>query len=1094
MTVASGFGIGAAVAQDSDDEIVITGSRIARDPNATAPVPIQSVDAEDIKLSGEFSLTDVVNDIPALIGSTTTESSVDSAFAAGANILNLRGLGSARTLTLVDGRRHVGGVSGSSAVDIGSIPAGLVERVEVLTGGASAVYGSDAVTGVVNFILKDDFEGLDLNFFTGRSGQNDGEQYSASALYGKNFADGRGNITLAFDIRKDEGLRNGDRDFTRNVDGPATDWVNPALRFQIGDITAANTPNFAQFYNFNNTGLFNYGLTIPSAADFIADYEAEFGTTPTLTAAEQALIDRAQNAPPRAILPGFVFSITSGNGLVIPGNPYTFAGFDPNTPIDLDGNGTPDCLDSFVGYNSVFGAASFGVVGGCWQSQGDGTYLPYNNGLVAGNFNGFGGDSVFQTNNEFLIVPEDKVSFNLTTDYDLNDNHTVFFEGKYSHQKVQSHIGQPFFDLLFGAPDNPFIPDVFQDVADANGGIAITVDPMFLRDDADEDERTTYRFVGGIEGTAFKPDWRYEISAVYGKFERENTSTDALSTLITDRFFAAIDAVIDPATGQAACRVDVDPSAVPPTTPFDIPVSDQGVFSFTPGAGQCVPLNIWAGRSGVTQEALDFVLADNDNSTTELEQTVISGFLTGDTEDFFTLPAGAVDFAVGAEYRDESASATFSDLRLGVLPTESPFAGQNIRDVSTNSSLLFRPNLGSANSGGSYDVIEGFVEVSVPLLADVQLAEELTVDGAVRVADYSNVGMVESYRVGFNYVPVEQLRIRGTLSQTVRAPNISELFDPEIGTTYRPDDPCDASRISSYGDLAANVQANCIADLQAIGVDPFDAGGAYVFQDPLSAAFGGITSGNSTLTEETSDSYTIGFVAQPSFIEGLTFSADYWNFEIEDAIRTPSSQQVVDTCYTNSDLTSEFCSFFTRNGDSSSLQFGGFNFLRVAPINYAAFEVAGIDFAGDYKFSWGENDFNVRVQATKTDKIDTFTDPVDGSIVDPELGEIQRPEWAGNVFLDWSRGDLKVGWQTQYIGEQGLRGVEVETGQDIFGDAGFVDETYLHDLSVSYTLDETTTFYGGVRNVTDEEPYITEAAYPASPRGRYFFVGVDLSF
>ena len=186
-------------ASDEIEEVVVTGSRIARDSNLTGAQPIQGVSSEDIAESGEFALMDVVNDIPALIGSLSQEMSIDSGFADGANLLNLRNLGINRTLTLVDGRRHVGGVQGSAAVDIGSIPKQLVERVEVLTGGASAVYGADAVTGVVNFILKDDFEGFEIDVNAAVSGEGDGRQSSIGAIWGKNFSDGRVNIVIAVD-------------------------------------------------------------------------------------------------------------------------------------------------------------------------------------------------------------------------------------------------------------------------------------------------------------------------------------------------------------------------------------------------------------------------------------------------------------------------------------------------------------------------------------------------------------------------------------------------------------------------------------------------------------------------------------------------------------------------------------------------------------------------------------------------------------------------------------------------------------------------------------------------------------------------------
>ena len=139
------------------EEILVTGSRIPVNINAITAVPVQSVSEEDIRNSGEINIADIVADIPALVSSLTAENSTT-----GANALNLRGLGGARTLTLVNGRRHVSGFRGSQAVDVGTIPRALVESVEVTTGGASAVYGADAVTGVVNFILKDDFEGFQV--------------------------------------------------------------------------------------------------------------------------------------------------------------------------------------------------------------------------------------------------------------------------------------------------------------------------------------------------------------------------------------------------------------------------------------------------------------------------------------------------------------------------------------------------------------------------------------------------------------------------------------------------------------------------------------------------------------------------------------------------------------------------------------------------------------------------------------------------------------------------------------------------------------------------------------------------------------------
>ncbi|MEO0366434.1 MAG: TonB-dependent receptor [Pseudomonadota bacterium] len=1102
MTLPSG-----ALAQDNEaddlEEIVVTGSRIQRDPNSIASQPVQSLSAEDIQLSGEFSISDVVNDVPALFSSTTSENSLDAGFAAGTNTLNLRGLGANRTLVLVDGRRHVAGVAGQQAVDIGSIPPQLIERVEVLTGGASAVYGADAVTGVVNFILKDDYEGFQIDAMTGVSSEGDSNQSTISAVWGQNFMDDRANFTVAVDYRRDDGLLAGERDDGVLL-GSARDWVNPALRFQQGEITDA-TPNFQQFYNFDNTGLTDFGLPIPLPTDeefaagaspqdaFIAQYTAQFGAAPTLTEAELALINRAATAPQRAVLPGRTFPFTSGYGYIIPGNPFTFSGFDPATDIDLDGNGRPDCLDSFTGYNSSFGDAAFGVVGGCWNVGADGSYRPVRDGLVSGNFQGFGGDSLntIQQENGYIIPPEEKITLNLLGRYDLTDRMSVFGEFKWVTQENEDTIRpNSFWDLLFGAPDNPFLPEFIQPVADANGGVAITIDPIGIGSGRRLVERETTRLVLGIEGE-LENGWQYEVSANYGRFVRDLTDEDSI---INDRYLAAIDAVIDPATGQPACRSSVDPSAPATTTPFNIPDYDPGYFSFTPGDGSCVPLNIWAGATGITQEAVDFVTQDS-MTKSELRQEVWSAFLSGNTEEWFSLQGGPVGFATGAEWRREESSLTFDAFQRGVLPAGSPFgAGTNIQDVSGNANVVFRPALANRNEQGDYEALDAFVEVSLPLLAGVTGAEELTLDAAVRASDYTTIGEAVTWKTSLSYAPVDDIRFRSTFSEAVRAPNITELFQPTTGITSRPADPCDAAQISAIAaddpTRAARIQANCVADFAAVGLDPF-VNGVYSFADPLSAAFGGVSRGNPGLEEETAETFSIGFVAQPGFLEGLTVSVDYWSIDIEQAIAQVSDQDIVNACYEGNDLNPLFCDLFTRNADPGSLQFGGFNFIERQVLNFAALETDGIDFSVSYDFNIGDHGFNARLNGTKVNDLNRFSDPVDRNVVDVELGEVQRPELAGNFFLTWMYEGWTVQVQTLYQDEQLLRFVEIDDAQTLYGNSVFQDAYWQHDLSAAYQYNDSLGFFGGIKNVTDEDPFITDVGYPASPRGRFFFFGVN---
>ncbi|MFT4814280.1 MAG: outer membrane receptor protein involved in Fe transport [Glaciecola sp.] len=1077
----------AAQSEDLIEEVIVTGSRIARDSNLTGTNPIQSVSAEDIRASGEFSLTDVVNDIPSLLSSVSSEQSIDDGgnTSDGANVLNLRGLGAERTLVLVNGRRHVGGVQGTGAVDIGSIPQGLVERVEVLTGGASAVYGADAVTGVVNFILKDDFEGLEFGGNFGMSEYRDGQQSSMSVLFGRNFADGRGNFTAALDVRNDEGLKVSDRSDGLRT-GSGGNWVNPDLRFQTGEITTS-TPNFARFFDFAATGAVPVGSRIPTSASFAQDYTAQFGAAPSLTSQETALINRAGSAPQRAVLPFRTFPFTSGYGQIIPGNPFTFNGFDPETPIDLNNNGNPDCLDSFTGAFAVDA-----IIGGCWSVGENGSYAPVQEGLIASGFQGFGGDAFTQNRNNKsdILLPDQRATLNFLSHYDLTDQMTVFGELKYSNQTTSTETRpSSFWDLLLGAPDNPYLPDFIQDVANATGGVAITIDPV-LFDATRSTERDTYRFVGGIKGE-FDNSWTYELSVNYGNYQEEARST---GSVINDRFFAAIDATTD-ASGQPACRSTVDPTTPAQNTPFNIPSNDPGYFSFTPGDGTCVPLNIWAGQPGVTQAAADWVTADTFQKL-EIEQTVFLATISGDSSDFFELPGGPVGFATGVEYREEKATSTFDNLQLGIIPAGAPFAqGTQLSDVSGNANLVFRPALGNNNESGSYDTTDFFLETSLPLLSDVRFAEELTVNLAGRASDYSTIGSANAWEARFIWSPIESLSLRYGISEAVRAPNITELFGPQVGTTFRPNDPCDAAQITAIGvedpSLAASTQANCIATFQAIGLDPFDANGAYAFADPLSASFGGLAGGNPNLTEETADTVTYGFVFQPSFLDGFSLTVDYYDIEIENAIESVTGQDIVDGCYQAASLNPAFCGSLTRSTDSGSPQFGGFNFLQSSDINFSRLETAGYDLTASYSFDFRDHNFEVSVTGNKVNKLDFFTNPTDPSVVNPELTEINRPEYSGNVFLGWNWGELSIGWQSQYLGEMLESEIEVETANALYGRAVLQGDTWIHDLNATYLWNDQLTVFGGINNVTQEVPFITTNAFPASPRGRMLFLGAN---
>lgn len=220
---------------DDVEKISVTGSRIQR-ANMVSSSPVTEITAEDIAISGITRVEDLLNDMPSIFAAQTSNIANGST---GTATVNLRNLGSVRTLVLINGRRMPSGSpqAGGIGADINQIPAAMVERVEVLTGGASATYGSDAIGGVVNFIMKDDFEGIDMDFqysfyqhdndnsylqqvnadssYTAPSGNvTDGHTRDFSILMGTNTADGRGNVTMYASYRNIDPILQGSRDYS----------------------------------------------------------------------------------------------------------------------------------------------------------------------------------------------------------------------------------------------------------------------------------------------------------------------------------------------------------------------------------------------------------------------------------------------------------------------------------------------------------------------------------------------------------------------------------------------------------------------------------------------------------------------------------------------------------------------------------------------------------------------------------------------------------------------------------------------------------------------------------------------------------------
>jgi iron complex outermembrane recepter protein len=198
--------INASDAPAGQDEVIVSGTRI-RTPQYDFANPVVSVDDDAIERSGITNITSFLTEFPALVGSSDSNdgSGTNAGIGGvGLNLLDLRNLGTQRTLVLIDGRRHVAAVPGSSSIDTNTIPVELIQRVDIVTGGAGAIYGADAVSGAVNFILRRDFEGITFRGQAGISDEGDGESQFLGLTAGTNFANGRGNVAVSFEYGHDD--------------------------------------------------------------------------------------------------------------------------------------------------------------------------------------------------------------------------------------------------------------------------------------------------------------------------------------------------------------------------------------------------------------------------------------------------------------------------------------------------------------------------------------------------------------------------------------------------------------------------------------------------------------------------------------------------------------------------------------------------------------------------------------------------------------------------------------------------------------------------------------------------------------------------
>ena len=599
------------------DQIVVTGSRIRRTVG-DAPVPLTVIDQDQADISGFNNIADFLSDIPALQGSQVPDDTTGAVLnAAGLNLLSLRNLGAQRTLVLINGQRQVASQNASAAVDVGSIPFIALERTEVLTGGASSLYGADAVSGVVNFILTDEHEGieLDASYAEDRNGFNDGLRLSG--IIGQNFDEDKGNAYVAVEYRRNDELLNRQVDFLEEnrflarIDNDFDD-DGDGIREPDG------LPNFALFDNGT--------LDIINDAGVVSFFDTTVG----------------------AFTPQFTFD-QSGNTI-----PFT-QGVNPRTGDGAAGPGTPINSNTRV--------------------SGDGTTL---NGLSESLTPA--SDTVNLLARVNYEVFED-TSFYLDGRYSRTEATTSFQPSFFSGiatgigiANADRTLNTPFGIDTFTATDNVFLDDEFGDLVAANFGIGLVQRFQAEFNRSQEATRELFRIVGGFKGEFTSPldesqNWLWDVNANFGRTEATNRQ---LNVRLNDNFAAGADAIeinqddldqialVDPLStrfqvGDVVCRVQfLEEAGLSTALAGGIGQVQQQTID------ECVPFSLF-GDGAISPEALDFIAVDL-NDRFQQEQIQFTANVTGDLWDLWG--AGPTLFAGGVEYREERSESNPDELPL----------------------------------------------------------------------------------------------------------------------------------------------------------------------------------------------------------------------------------------------------------------------------------------------------------------------------------------------------------------------------------------------------------------------------------------------
>ncbi len=929
-----------ATAQTELEEVVVTGSRIAR-ADYDAASPVITLDADTFKMSGEAQLETVLNTMPQLVPSITTTSNNPSN--GGQANVDLRGLGTTRTLVLLDGSRLTPSNT-TGVVDLNTIPSALIQNIEILTGGASSTYGSDAIAGVVNVRMRRDFEGVQLNTTYGTTDSSDGTSFLIEGLLGGNFADDKGNAVMAISYDTRDEVLAGDRGF-----GEVS--LGPTLR-PVGSGTVPD-------------GRIDWGSNAPSQAAL----NTVFGPY----------------APAGAVPPAAAIGFNTDGTL------FSFGrGTAAQPVVNYRGN------KNDPGFNPLSYSYNFGPV--------NYLQLPLTRRQIAGFAN-------------YEMIP------------DVAEVYTRIMYTTYSSDQQLASTPVTCGGTALGCSmpiTNPVIPADLRTLINSRANpTAPLPTSAFSRRFLESGPRVSdneYDVTQGLVGFRgdFANDWKWDVFGSWGRSLYTNLQDGNLSR---SRLQAAYN----------------NPAAY----------ASQGCAQFNPfGAGNVSP----ACAQAVTIKA---------TNTQEVTLTQVVGSVTGSLID---LPAGPLQFNVGSEYRKNVA-----EFRPDTFLASGDVVGFNAQQPIT----------------GEVSVMEGFVELAVPLLKDLPLVNYLSMDLGYRYSDYNLAGGVDTYKAALQWNPIESLKVRGSYNRAIRAPSVNELFLPEQENFPQYSDPCNFNSSFRTGPDGAAVAALC----QAQGI-PASTLPTFTQLNPQARSFVG---GNVDLEPETADTYTAGIAWQSQadsvWAQSLSASLDWWSYEIEDVIGSFAVSSIITRCFNqlNSNPTYDpnnaFCQLFTR----STANFGVQDVLATNQ-NLGGLKREGVDMQVDYGLpldafgadeKWGSLSLNVLfTYLISAESQETVTSPWFDRV--GTIGQTVAsafPEWKGRAVLGWNVGDFLFRYTYRYIDGMDVVNNDAILSSPTVGVRPSVDAYSYHDLSARWTATDNVSVTAGITNLTDEDPpiYTTDA-------------------